>query len=180
MIVWKVGRNAYRLCLPTSMSRLHPVLNVIKLLPTPSNPIPGQKASPPPPPELVDGEEHYVVEWILDSRFMRGHLQFLMKWEGYGYEENSWVPEQDVAAPDKLHEFYRIHPGALRWIRSMAFQSLMSHASRMQHARRGVMSGDTPSHTSAIPDSTPPLGQNSAPLPFPNSALLSLPELLWM
>ena len=97
----------------------------------------------------MDGEEHYVVEWILDSQFTRGRLQFLMKWEGYGYEENSWVLEQDVAAPDKLHEFYWIYPGALCWIHSMAFQSLMSHALRMQHARRGVMSGDAPSHTSA-------------------------------
>ena len=58
--------------------------------------------------------------------------------------------------------------------------------------------GDAPSHTSAVPDSTPPLGwntaplcfssQNSTPLPFPNSTLassqsptpLSLLELPWM
>ena len=161
-IVRKVGWNAYQLHLLTSMSHLHPVFNVIKLLLTPSNPIPGQKASPPPPPELVDREEHYGVEWILDSQFMRGRLQFLVKWEGYGYEENSWVPKQDVAAPDKLCKFYQIHSGALYQIHSMAFQSLMSHASRTQHARRGVMSGDTPSHTSTVPDSTPPLGRNSA------------------
>ena len=184
-IVQKVGWNAYWLHLPTSMSCLHPVFNVIKLLPTPSDPIPGWKASPPPLPEIVDGEEHYVVEQILDSQFMRGHLQFLVKWEGYGYEENSWIPEQDVMALDKLCEFYWIHPGAPCGIRSMAFQSLMSHASRMQHVRRGVMSGDAPFPTSAVPVSTLPLGQNSAPLPFPNSALpssqsstlLSLPEL---
>ena len=151
---------------------------MIKLLLTLSNSILGWKASPPPPPELVDGEEHYVVEQILDSWFMRGCLQFLVKWEGYGYEENSWVPEQDVTAPDKLCEFYRIHPGALCRIHSMAFQSLMSHASRMQHARRGVRSGDTPSHTSAVPDSTPPLGRNSTPLRFSsqNSALLPFPN----
>ena len=49
------------------MSHLHPVFNVIRLLPTLSDPILGQKASPPPPPEIVDGEEHYVVEQILDS-----------------------------------------------------------------------------------------------------------------
>ena len=197
-IVQKVGRNAYWLRLPTSMSRLHPVFNMIKLLPAPSDPILGQKASPPPLPEIVDGEEHYVVEWILDSRFMRCHLQFLVKWEGYGYEENSWVPEQDVTALDKLREFYQIHPGALHQIRSMAFQSLMSHASRMQHARRGVMSGDAPFPTSTVPVSTPLLGgnsaplrfssQNSAPLPFPSSAppssrssallsLLKLPQM---
>ena len=177
MIVWKVGQNAYWLRLLTSMSHLHPIFNVIKLLPTPSDPILGQKASPPPLPEIVDGEEHYVVERILDSQFMRGRLQFLVKWEGYRYEENSWVSEQEVMAPDKLHKFCWIHPGAPCWIHSMAFQSLMSHASRTQHARRGVMSGDAPSHTSAVPDSTPPLGQNPAPLPFLNSALLSLLEL---
>ena len=48
--------------------------------------------------------------------------------------------------------------------------------------RRAQLSGDATSHTSAIPDPTPPLGQNSTPLcfssqnsallPFPNSALL--------
>ena len=66
-IVQKVAWNAYRLRLLTSMSRLHPVFNVIKLLPALSDPIPGWKASPPPLPEIVDGQEHYVVEWILDS-----------------------------------------------------------------------------------------------------------------
>ena len=67
MIVGKVGWNMYQLRLPTSMSCLHPIFNVIKLLLTPSDPIPGWKANPPPPPEIVDREEHYVVEWSLDS-----------------------------------------------------------------------------------------------------------------
>jgi Chromo (CHRromatin Organisation MOdifier) domain len=88
------------------MSRLHPVFNVVKLLLAPEDPIPGQRALPPPPPEIIDGEEHYVVEQILDSRFIRGRFQFLVKWGGYGYEENTWVPEQDVSALDKLREFY--------------------------------------------------------------------------
>ena len=73
---------------------------------------------------------------------MRGQLQFLVKWEGYGYEENSWVSESDIAAPDKIQEFYNAHPGAPWWIRSVGFHSLVSRASRMQHAREGVMSGD--------------------------------------
>ena len=58
--VWKVGQNAYCLCLLTPMSHLHPVFNVIKLLLTPDNPISGQKAHLLPLPEIVDGEEHYV------------------------------------------------------------------------------------------------------------------------
>ena len=49
------------------MSWLHPVFNVVKLLQAPKDPIPGRKAHPPPPPEMVDGEEHYIVEQVLDS-----------------------------------------------------------------------------------------------------------------
>ena len=67
------------------MSQLHPVFNVVKLLRALEDPIPSWKARPPPPPpEMVDGEEHYVVEQVLDSQLMRGQLQFLVKWEGYG------------------------------------------------------------------------------------------------
>ena len=84
------------------MSQLHPIFNVVKLLEAPEDPIPSWKAHPPPPPEMVDGEVHYVVERVLDSWLMRGQLQFLVKWEGYGYEENSWVSELDIAAPDKI------------------------------------------------------------------------------
>jgi hypothetical protein len=57
----KVGQNAYQLRLPSSMARLHPVFNVIKLLPVPDDPIPGKRNRPPPPPKIVGGEEHYEV-----------------------------------------------------------------------------------------------------------------------
>ena len=73
---------------------------------------------------------------------MRGQLQFLVKWEGYGYEESSWVLELDIAAPDEIQEFYNAHPSAPQQIHSVAFHSLISRTSRTQHARGGVMSGD--------------------------------------
>ena len=59
---------------------------------------------------MVDGEEHCIVEQILDSQLTRSQLQFLVKWEGYEYEETSWVPELDIAALDKVWEFYNVHP----------------------------------------------------------------------
>ena len=94
------------------MTCIHPVFNVVKLLPVRDDPIPGRWTKPPPPPEIVDGDEHYVVEQILDSWFIWGQSHFLIKWEGYGYEENTWVPEGDVSAPGKIREFYWVHPGA--------------------------------------------------------------------
>ena len=117
----------------------------MKLLPVPDNPTPGWRTKPPPPPEIVDGDEHYMVEWILDSQLIQGQLHFLTKWEGYGYEENTWVPEGNVSVPGKIWEFYQIPPGAPQWVQSSAFQSIHfqnASASSAQHSKRVVMSGD--------------------------------------
>jgi hypothetical protein len=74
-----VRANAYRLRLPKSMGHLHPVFPVVKLLTAPPDPIPGHRSSPPPDPVLVDGEEEYEVEAVLNSRMFRGRLQYLIE-----------------------------------------------------------------------------------------------------
>jgi hypothetical protein len=62
---------------------------------------------PPPSPELIDGEEEYVVEKILDSRMFRQHLQYLVKWDGYGAEGNTWEYSENVEnAPEKVADFH--------------------------------------------------------------------------
>ena len=147
-VLAKVRRHTYKLGLPPSMSRLHPVFNVVKLLPAPDDPIPGRQADPL-PPDLIDGEEHFELEAILDSHFQRNRLEYLIKWKGYGYEHNSWVLERDMVAQDLVAKFHRDHPSAPRRIRHTAFQSLtfcqlrsLPHAPRTSHPKGGVMSGD--------------------------------------
>ena len=83
-VVCLVGSHAYHLRLPPSMSRLHPVFHVIKLLPVLPNLI-GCRIHPPLPPMVVGADKHYEVQAILDSRLRAGHLQFLVSWKGYGY-----------------------------------------------------------------------------------------------
>ena len=123
-IVNKVGNNAYPLQLPPSMSRLHPVLNVVKLSPAPEDPIPGRHPLPPPLPEIIDGEEEWVMEEILDSKVINQKLQYLVKWEGYGIEHNSWEPWENVHALDLVTEFHRKHPGAPRHIWRTEFDAI--------------------------------------------------------
>jgi hypothetical protein len=132
-----IGRNAYKLKLPRSMSRIHPVFNVIKLKPAPEDPIPGRRAAPPPEPVIVEGETEYELEKVLDSRRYRGKLQFLVSWKGYGREENMWVDEHDLHAEDLVKEFYRENPHAPRSIRT-----LQQDFARTLVPRRGVMSGN--------------------------------------
>jgi hypothetical protein len=37
---------------------------------------------------VVEGEEEYEVEEILNARYFRRRLQYLVKWQGYGNEDN--------------------------------------------------------------------------------------------
>ena len=72
----------------------------------------------PPTPELIDDHEEYEVENILDSR-LSGHqgLQYLVKWKGYGNEENSWEPARNQANTQELvRKYHQEHPTAPRSI----------------------------------------------------------------
>ena len=59
--------------------KIHPVFHVSLLTPVPRDPHPGH-IPPAPPAVLVDGEEEYEVEEILDSKLVRKRLKYLVQW----------------------------------------------------------------------------------------------------
>ncbi len=59
---------------------------------------------------VVEGEEAYLVHQLLDSRRRRGHLQYLVDWEGCSPEERSWVNSRDILDPMLTQEFHCNHP----------------------------------------------------------------------
>src|SRR6266700_7938013 len=104
------------------MSRLHPVFNVVKLTLAPPDPILGRCRNPPPPLELIDSEEEYVVEKVLNSRMFRRRLQYLIKWEDYGTEHNTWEYSENINNTlEKVAEFHTKNPAAPHHIHAMAF-----------------------------------------------------------
>jgi hypothetical protein len=107
----------YRLELPTQWS-IHPVFHIDLLTPYKETIMHGPNFTRP-TPELIDGEEEYSVEKILDSQHFgrRRRLQYLVKWEGYPDAENMWVDKDDVFADDKVREFKASNPDAITHIR---------------------------------------------------------------
>jgi hypothetical protein len=108
----------YRLELPTQWS-IHPVFHIDLLTPYRETTMHGPNFTRP-APELIDGEQEYSVEKILDSRRFgrRRRLQYLVKWEGYPDSDNMWVDKDDVFAEDKVREFKASNPEAETHIRT--------------------------------------------------------------
>jgi hypothetical protein len=96
--------------LPTQWS-IHPVFHIDLLTPYKETTMHSPNFTRP-APELIDGEEEYSVEKILDSQCFgrRWRLQYLVKWEGYPDLDNMWVDKEDVSADDKIREFQISNP----------------------------------------------------------------------
>ena len=106
------------------MSRLHPVFNIVKLTPALVDPIEGHHPCPPLLPEIIDGEEEWVIEEVLDSKMMNQKLCYLVKWEGFGMEHNSWEPWDNIHAPELVTDFHWRHLAAPHRIRTVVFDSI--------------------------------------------------------
>ncbi len=111
-IIREITPVSYRLALPANY-RISPTFHISLLKPAGG---PGgernqeEAAVESTPPMIIDGEEAYQVRTILNSRRRGRFLQYLIDWEGYGPEEQSWVNSQDILDPNLTTEFHRDHP----------------------------------------------------------------------
>jgi hypothetical protein len=109
----KVGSSAYRLELPKTWKRVHPVFHESLLSPYRGSSFTSQKRPPPPPPIVVSDHEEYVVEYVVDSRIRRGKLEYLVQWKDYPREERTWEPIPNLKhAKASIGDFHRRHPEA--------------------------------------------------------------------
>jgi len=85
----------------------------------------------------VDGKEEWMVEEILDSRMVNQKLRYLVKWEGFGVEHNSWEAWDNVHALELVADFYWRHPGAACHICAVDFHSIPFRSVSGHHCLEG-------------------------------------------
>jgi hypothetical protein len=88
------------------------------------DPIPGRRPAPPPPPTLVNGEDEYEVEAILDSQMRYNSLGYLVRWKGYDESHNQWEEHMQLHTKSKIAQFHRKNPGVARHINAALFDSI--------------------------------------------------------
>lgn len=114
-IVKKVSLSAYKLKLPAGWSRIHPVFNEYLLTPYHAPVAAHQHRPLPPPPTVVGGEPEWEVEQILKVKKAGRQFKWLVRWKGYGRDDETWEPLDNLEhAKEHLADFYKSRPKAMR------------------------------------------------------------------
>jgi hypothetical protein len=58
-------------------------------------------------PDIIDDQEEYEVEEILSHRGAGARTQYLVRFRGYGPEDDLWLPQRNLKnAPDILKDYH--------------------------------------------------------------------------
>src|SRR5229473_7677348 len=109
-IMKEISPVAYQLCLPAAWN-IHNVFHASLLSPYRETNAHGPNYLRP-PPDLIEGEEEYKVERIVNHRCTRRArtLQYLVKWIGYPEADNTWEPADKIHAPQLINTYHRQYP----------------------------------------------------------------------
>ena len=117
-ITRKVSPVLYEIRFPKG-ARIHPIVNTLFLRACHESPpeLFPDRDTIPPPAELVDGEEEYVVHDVVDFKLKRNEPYFLTRWEGYPDSTMEWCHyslffSDDGTVNSAFLHFLQNHPSA--------------------------------------------------------------------
>jgi len=98
-----ISSNAVKLELPSTV-KIHPVVNVSRVRQYVGQ-VEGQRKEQP-APVIIEGEEEWEVERILNKRKVRGKDKYLVRWKGFTAELDTWEERENLEnAKEAIEEF---------------------------------------------------------------------------
>jgi hypothetical protein len=61
---------------------------------------------------MDDNDERYDIEAILNHRGRKGAYEYLVRWKGYGREEDSWEPAKQFDSPAMIEQYWKRRKGS--------------------------------------------------------------------
>ena len=123
-----VSSNTIELELPKSI-KIHPVVNVSRVQLYKLQ-VEGQKKILP-KQVIIEGEEEFKIEKILNKRTVRGKEKFLVRWKGYMAEEDTWENRENLENMKELvEEFERIYGKEVEELRQQELEEEKKEFSR--------------------------------------------------
>ena len=98
--------------------KIHPVFNEALLTPYKPPVYPQQQLPRPVPPVIIERDEEYKVDEILDSWMRSSKLQYLVHWKDYPACANwIWELESNIThVPEVIKDFHTKNPLAPWWL----------------------------------------------------------------
>ena len=98
-----ISSNAVKLELPSTV-KIHPVVNISSVRRYVGQ-VKGQRKEQP-APVIIEGEEEWEVERILNKRKVRGKDKYLVHWKGFTAESDTWEGRENLEnAKEAIEEF---------------------------------------------------------------------------
>ena len=98
-----ISSNAVKLELSSTV-KIHPVVNVSRIRRYIGQ-VEGQRKEQP-APVIIEGEEEWEVERILNKRKVRGRDKYLVRWKGFTAESDTWEGRENLKnAKEAIEEF---------------------------------------------------------------------------
>ena len=74
---------------------------------------PNREHPRPGPVVTEDGLEEHIIDRILDMKKVRNQRFYLVRWVGYGHEDDEWLPHRDMKDTAALDVWEAAHDSEL-------------------------------------------------------------------
>lgn len=89
-------------------------------------------------------EEGYEVQEIVDHKYKGKRMKklYLIRWQGYGPENDTWEPEDSLMCPDIVAKYLEAHPGKVHLLTALAISRTMGYCSGASNSLNVCCSSD--------------------------------------
>jgi|ERR1712130_35929 len=89
--------------------------------------------------QMADSEENFEVEEIVNHRFRKGKIQYLIRWKNYTPEDDTWEPKENLECPEKIEAYNK---------KAKVAEELNGQKKSLK--RKNSVGGDSPMDTSGL------------------------------